>query len=221
MIRTSPPPPSVIVHVEVSAPWQQFQLLKVKDLLESRPRRGDEVYQLRTKSRSGRYGDTQRVGGGREDGGRHRPRFLFLDANACRTRVSPAPAPPLSPNSTFSSPPFPRVLGRLEYCAVFDAVLVDADKVQVLRVAGGGAGQEAFQPFAHQPLAGLGGHLAGHVLLGPRVHPGLEPLVQPLAYSFVGLERRKGWRERGERRLQSPAPQNKNLKNRVQSWRNR
>lgn len=75
---------------------------------------------------------------------------------------------------------FPRpggLLGCLEYRAVFDAVLVDADKVQGLCVTGGGAGHQALQPFTHEPLVCLGCHFAGHVLLGPFVHPGLESLV--------------------------------------------
>lgn len=90
-----------------------------------------------------------------------------------------------------------RLLRRLEYCAVFDAVLVNAHKVQGLCVTGGGAGHQALQPFAHQPLVCLGSHFAGHVLLGPFVHPGLEPLVQPLAHSLVGLEKEEEVLEKG------------------------
>lgn len=95
---------------------------------------------------------------------------------------------------THTSPgsfPGPGRLWCLEYRAVFDTVLVNAHKVQGLCVTGGGAGHQALQPFAHEPLARLGCHLAGDVLLGPFVHPGLEPLVQPLAHSFVGLQKQK------------------------------
>lgn len=81
------------------------------------------------------------------------------------------------------------LLGCLEYRAVFDSVLVDADKVQGLCVTRGGAGHQALQAFAHEPLVCLGCHFTGHMLLGPFVHPGLEALVQPLAHPFVGLQK--------------------------------
>lgn len=81
--------------------------------------------------------------------------------------------------------PWGILLGCLEYRAVFDAVLVDADKVQGLCVTGGGAGHQALQAFTHEPLVCLGCHFAGHMLLGPFVHPGLEPLVQPLAHPLM------------------------------------
>lgn len=69
--------------------------------------------------------------------------------------------------------------------------------MQGLCVTGGGAGHQALQPFAHQPLVCLGSHFTGHVLLGPFVHPGLESLVQPLAHSLVGLEKEGEVLEKG------------------------
>lgn len=54
-------------------------------------------------------------------------------------------------------------------------------------LAAGGAGQKAVAPLAHQPLVGLAVHVAGDVLLDPRVHPGPEAFVQPCTYPLVGL----------------------------------
>lgn len=46
-----------------------------------------------------------------------------------------------------------------------------------LRVAGGGAGQQTFLFLSHQPLAGVGSHVVGHMLFGPGVHQGLKAPV--------------------------------------------
>lgn len=83
-------------------------------------------------------------------------------------------------------------LRSLEYCAVFDTILVNAYKVQGLCVTGGGTGHQALQPLTHEPLAGLRCHFTGHMLLGPFIYPGLEPLMQTLANTFMGLQNRKG-----------------------------
>lgn len=79
----------------------------------------------------------------------------------------------------------PRWLRRLARRAVFDAVLVNVHEVEELRVAGGGAGQQAVPPLAHEPLVGVGDHVAGDVLFEPRIHPGLEAFVQPRAHPLV------------------------------------
>ena len=68
-------------------------------------------------------------------------------------------------------------LRGFEHCAIFDTVLVNAHKVQGLCVTGGGAGHQALQPLTHKPLAGLRCHFTGHMLLGPFIYPGLEPLM--------------------------------------------
>lgn len=67
-------------------------------------------------------------------------------------------------------------------------VLVDVHEVKDLWLAGGGAGDEAFAPFTHQPLVGLSVHVTGHMLRDPSIHPGLETFVQPRADPLVGLE---------------------------------
>lgn len=56
-----------------------------------------------------------------------------------------------------------------------------------LGAAGGGAGQQAFSLVSHQPLAVVGGHVAGHVLFGPGVQPGLEASVQARVDPLLGL----------------------------------
>lgn len=68
-------------------------------------------------------------------------------------------------------------LWGFEHCAIFDTVLVNAHKVQGLCVTGGGTGHQALQPLTHEPLAGLCCHFPGHMLLGPFIYPGLEPLM--------------------------------------------
>lgn len=56
------------------------------------------------------------------------------------------------------------------------------------RDAAGGAGQQALLLLAHQPAAGAGGHVAGDVLAGPGVEPGVEVPVQPGVDPLVRLE---------------------------------
>lgn len=89
---------------------------------------GDGLYQPRTSQVAMLRRYTVR-------GERHLP--PFLDART-HTHISPG---------LFPSPG--RVLGCFEYRAIFDAVLVNAHKVQGLCVTGGGAGHQALQPFAH------------------------------------------------------------------------
>lgn len=57
-----------------------------------------------------------------------------------------------------------------------------------LRVAAGGAGPQTFLFISHQPLVGVGGHVAGHVLFGPGVQPGLKASVQARVDPLVGLK---------------------------------
>lgn len=54
--------------------------------------------------------------------------------------------------------------------------------------AGGGAGQQTLLLLAHQPPAGAGRHVAGDVLAGPGVKPGVEAPVQPGVDPLVRLE---------------------------------
>ena len=79
-------------------------------------------------------------------------------------------------------------LRGFEYCAVFDTIFVNAHKVQSLCITGGGAGYQALEPLTHEPFAGLCCHFPRHMLLGPFIHPGLEPLMQTLAYTLMGLK---------------------------------
>lgn len=58
-----------------------------------------------------------------------------------------------------------------------------------LGVAGGGAGQQAFSSFSHQPLAVVDGHVAGHVLFSPGVQPGVKASVQACVDPLLGLKR--------------------------------
>lgn len=79
-------------------------------------------------------------------------------------------------------------MGRLRCLArraIFDTVLVNVHKVEELWVASGGAGQQAVPSFAHQPHVGFGAHVAGDVLFEPRLHPGLEALVQSRAHLLM------------------------------------
>lgn len=59
-----------------------------------------------------------------------------------------------------------------------------------LGAAGGGAGQQTLLLLPHQPLAGVGSHVGGHVLLGPGVQPRLEASVQAGVDPLVGLKER-------------------------------
>lgn len=78
--------------------------------------------------------------------------------------------------------------------SVLHPVLVDGEIVQHLGHAAGGAGQETLLLLAHQPPAGAGRHVAGDVLAGPGVEPGVEAPVQPGVDPLVRLEeiREKG-----------------------------
>lgn len=73
-------------------------------------------------------------------------------------------------------------------CSVLHPVLVYVEIMEDLRVASGGAGQQAFLTVSHQPLAAVDGHVAGHVLLGPSVQPGLKASVQACVHPLVGLK---------------------------------
>lgn len=75
--------------------------------------------------------------------------------------------------------------------SVLHPVLVNVEIMKNLRVTGGGARQQAFLFLSHQPLAVFGSHVAGHVLLGPGVQPGLEASVQACVDPLVGLEKNK------------------------------
>lgn len=74
--------------------------------------------------------------------------------------------------------------------SVLHPVLVNAEIVKDLGVAGGGAGQQTLLVFSHQPFVGVGSHAGGHVFLGPGVQPGLEALVQASVDPLVGLKER-------------------------------
>lgn len=78
-------------------------------------------------------------------------------------------------------------LGRLQ-SSVLHPVLVDGEIVEHLGDAAGGAGQQVLLLLAHQPPAGAGGHVAGDVLAGPGVEPGVEAPVQPRVDPLVRLE---------------------------------
>lgn len=69
-----------------------------------------------------------------------------------------------------------------------------------LGAAGGGAGQQTLLLLAHQPPASVGGHVGGHVLLGPGVQQGLEASVQAGVDPLVGLK------ERGRHRVSRETP---------------
>lgn len=75
-------------------------------------------------------------------------------------------------------------------CSVLHPVLVHAEIVKDLGVAGGGAGQKTLFVNSHQPLLGVGIHAGGHVLLGPSVQPGLKAPVQASVDPLVGLKER-------------------------------
>lgn len=66
-------------------------------------------------------------------------------------------------------------------------VSVDVQVIEDLGIPGGGARQQTLATLSHQPLAGVGGHVAGHVFLGPGVHQALEAAVQASVDSLVGL----------------------------------
>lgn len=72
--------------------------------------------------------------------------------------------------------------------SVLHPVLVDGEIVEHLGDAAGGAGQQALLLLAHQPPAGAGGHVAGDVLAGPGVEPGVEAPVQPRVDPLVRLQ---------------------------------
>lgn len=74
--------------------------------------------------------------------------------------------------------------------AVFDPVLVNTLEVKDFGVAGGGTGHQSFAALSHQPLAGLGGHVSGHVLFYPALGPVVKPLVQTCAHSLMRLRKR-------------------------------
>lgn len=71
--------------------------------------------------------------------------------------------------------------------SVLHPVLVNVEIVEDLGAAGGGAGQQAFSLISHQPLAVVGSHVAGHVLFGPGVQPGLKASVQASVDPLMGL----------------------------------
>lgn len=73
------------------------------------------------------------------------------------------------------------------HCSVLHPVLVYVEIVEDLRVAGGGAGHQAFLSISHQPLAVVLSHVASHVLFSPGVQPGVEAPVQTSVHSLVGL----------------------------------
>lgn len=79
-----------------------------------------------------------------------------------------------------------RVLERLQ-SSVLDPVLVNVEIVEDLRAAGGGARQQVFLSFSHQPLPAVCRHVTGHVILGPGVQPGLEASVEASVDPLVGL----------------------------------
>lgn len=72
--------------------------------------------------------------------------------------------------------------------SVLHPVLVNAEIVKDLGVAGGGAGQKTLLVVSHQPLVGVGSHAGGHVFLGPGVQPGLKASVQAGVDPLVGLK---------------------------------
>lgn len=74
--------------------------------------------------------------------------------------------------------------------AVLDPVLINTLEVKDFGVAGGGTGNQSFMPLSHQPLAGLGGHVSGHMLLRPALGQGVKPLVQTGAHSLMRLYKR-------------------------------
>ena len=74
-------------------------------------------------------------------------------------------------------------------CSVLHTELVNVDIMEDLKVASGGAGQQAFSSFSHQPLAVVGSHVAGHMLFGPRVQPGMKASVQASVDPLLGLRR--------------------------------
>lgn len=71
--------------------------------------------------------------------------------------------------------------------AVLDPVLINTLEVKDFGVTGGRTGHQSLTPFSHQPLAGLGGHVSGHVLFRPALSPGVKPLMQTSAYSLMRL----------------------------------
>lgn len=77
--------------------------------------------------------------------------------------------------------------GRLQ-SSVLHPVLVDGEIVEHLGDAAGGAGQQTLLLLAHQPPVGAGGHVAGDVLAGPGVEPGVEAPVQSGVDPLVRLE---------------------------------
>lgn len=77
--------------------------------------------------------------------------------------------------------------GRLQ-SSVLHPVLVDGEIVQHLGDAAGGAGQQTLLLLAQQPPAGAGRHVAGDVLAGPGVEPGVEAPVQAGVDPLVRLE---------------------------------
>lgn len=56
-----------------------------------------------------------------------------------------------------------------------------------LRVAGGSARQQALSSLSHQPLTVFGGHVTGHMLLGPGIYKGVEASVEACVDPLVGL----------------------------------
>lgn len=87
--------------------------------------------------------------------------------------------------------------------SVLHPVLVYAEIVEDFGDAGGGARQQAFLLLSHQPLAGVGGHVAGDVLFGPAVQPGVEAPVQASVNPLVGLKERETLSKRGTQTLTS------------------
>lgn len=73
-------------------------------------------------------------------------------------------------------------------CSVLHPVLVNIEIMEDFRAAGCGAGQQAFMFISHQPLAALSSHVAGHVLFGPGVQPGLKASVQACVDPLLGLK---------------------------------
>lgn len=76
---------------------------------------------------------------------------------------------------------------RVLQCSVLHPVLVNVEIVEDLGAAGGGAGQQVLLSVSHQPLVVVGGHVSGHVILGPGVQPGVEASVQASVDPLVGL----------------------------------
>ena len=75
-------------------------------------------------------------------------------------------------------------------CSVLHPVLVNVEIMEDLRAAGGSAGQHAFSFNSHQPLLVVDSHVAGHMLFGPGVQPGLEASVQACIDPLLGLNNR-------------------------------